>query len=120
MQIPNLLNIALRAVGTQEYKYLKYLSRMTNEAGLDVAVYDVPKPFRGQVQPVPRNLYQTYGLDFQKNYLTFYVSKDILDVGRDVAGDQVQFAGNMYKCESKTDWFDMNGWVGVIASQIIS
>ena len=118
MQIPNLLNMAMTVVGKQPFNYIKFLSRETNSIGVDVANYAAPLATYGQVQPVPRDLYQQYGLDFQKNYLTVYVSKEILDIQRDVSGDKIQFAGKNFQCLSETDWFPMDGWTSVLCAQI--
>ncbi len=116
--LPNLLNMALSVVGSQQFQYIQFISRTENEIGQDIAAYDYPATLSGQVQAVPRELFERYGLDFQKNYLMFYVSKEILDVTRDVSGDQIEFAGQRYQCISQTNWVPINGWTGVIAVQI--
>lgn len=118
MMLPNLLNMAMTLVGTQQFTYFKFLSRATNSIGVDVAVYDTPKLLTGQVQAVPRNLFEQFGLDFQRSYLTFFVSKDIHDVERDMSGDQIKFANDTYQCLSETDWFKINGWTGILAVKI--
>ena len=110
--------MALSVVGKQSFTYLKYLSRTLNDIGLDVPVYDIPRQLSGQIQAAPKQLFQQYGLDFQKNLLLFYVSKDILDVTRDISGDQIKFAGKTFQVLSDTPWFDINGWDGVAAVQI--
>ncbi len=60
MQLPNLLNIALTLVGKQTFTYLKFFSRSTNEIGLDVAIDSAPRLLTGQVQAVPRSLFEEY------------------------------------------------------------
>lgn len=116
--IGNLLNKALSVVPQQTFNYLAFVSRTPNSVGQDVATYAAPRCMRGSVQPIRRNLYQQYGLDFQRDYLTFYVSKNAIDVGRDVSGDQMQFNGNTYQCVSETDWFPMNGWTSILCVRI--
>lgn len=118
MQIPNLLNMAMTVVGKQSFAYTKYLSRTLNNSGLWDSIYDVPRPLSGQVQAVPRELFEKYGLDFQGTYLMFFVSRDILDVQRDVAGDQIKFGGATYQVLSETDWLQINGWTSVIAVKV--
>lgn len=119
MPVPfNLLNMAMAAVGKQSFSYIKFSVRVNNDIGLDVATYDDPVAIMGQVQAVPRALFEKYGLDFQKNYLIFFVSKDVLDVERDVSGDQVQYASKKFQCLSKTDWYNQNGWVEVLTVEI--
>lgn len=120
MQIPNLLNMAMKVVGNQQFTYIKNTSRFDNGIGLDVANYAQPQVTYGQVQAVPRELLEKYGLDFQGNYIMVYVSKEITDVTRDVSGDEIQFKGITYQVLSKTDWFNINGWTAVICVQINS
>lgn len=116
--LPNLLNMAMTVVGQQSFTYTKFLSRAPNAAFQDVSVYDAPKQISGQVQAAPRRLFDEYGLEFQEKSLVFYVSKDIIDVDRDVSGDNIQFGGKTYKCLSQTSWLQINGWTGIIAVQI--
>lgn len=118
MQIPNLLNMAMSVVGNQQFNYIKFLSRSENDIGQDVPLYDIPVLTVGQVQAVPRELFDKYGLEMQKNYLMFYVSQEILDVTRDVSGDRIEFANQTYNCLSQTNWVPINGWTGVICVQI--
>lgn len=114
--------MAMQLVGKQEFGYIKYLSRSTQstgiDIGLDVAQYAQEVPTCGQVQALPRQLFEAYGLDLQKNYIVFYVSQEIIDVTRDVSGDKIKFAGNMYNCLSQTNWLNINGWTGVVAIQV--
>lgn len=110
--------MAMTVVGKQTFSYIQYTSRTTNGIGIDVPVYADPVSQTGQVQAVPKELFEKYGLDFQKTYLMFYVSKAVLDVTRDVSGDQIIFAGNKYQCLSQTDWFAINGWTGVVSVKV--
>jgi hypothetical protein len=110
----NLLNMALTIIAKQTIQYYKFLSRSENSIGQDVTVYDTAVNIVGSWQPVPRNLYQVYGLDLQKDYFTFYTSNDLLDISRDVSGDQVAFNGVRYQCESNTDWYQLDGWKGIL------
>ena len=115
MQLPNLLNAALTLTGSQSFLYIQNTGRVDNGIGQDIAQYNAPIQISGSVQAVPRNLFEVYGLDFQKQYLMFYVSRHILDVERDVSGDKIQYAGATYQCTSQTDWNAQNGWTGVIS-----
>lgn len=114
----NLLNKALTVISSSEFQYLSFLRRNTNDIGLDVPVYASPIQARGSVQAVPRELFQQYGLEFQRNYLMFYVSAALLDIKRDVSGDHIIFKGSKFQCVSKTDWFKVDGWIGIIAVEI--
>ncbi len=115
MQLPNLLNAALSLTGSQSFQYIQYIGRVDNGIGQDIAQYAAPIQLYGNVQAVPRNLFEVYGLDFQSQYLMFYVSRQILDVERDVSGDTIQYANAKYQCKSQTDWNAQNGWTAVIA-----
>ncbi len=114
----NVLNMAMKVVGKQTFTYFKFRNRVTNYIGTDDSIFEAPVSVQGQVQAVPRNLYEIYGLDLQRTYLTFFISKAILDVERDVSGDQIQFGSERYQCLSETDWHAINGWTQVLAVKI--
>lgn len=114
----NLLNMALSVIASQAVDYYKFLSRSVNSIGMDVAVYDDPVEILGSFQVVPRNLYEKYGLDFNKFYATFYTSSDIIDVQRNVSGDQIQFNNARWQCESSNDWYAVDGWKGMLLARI--
>ena len=110
----NLLNMALTVIQRQTVQYYQYSGRSLNAVGQDVTTYLSPVDIVGSWQPVPRNLYMVYGLDLQKDYYTFYTSNNVLDVTRDVSGDQVAFKGRRYQVESENDWYQLDGWTGVL------
>lgn len=114
----NLLNLALSVVGAQTLAYFAYTGRQTNAAGYDVTTYADPVDISGSFQPVPRAQYSNLGLDYQKTYWNFYVSADVLDVARDVSGDQLAFEGLRYQCESITPWRAIDGWNAVLCVEI--
>ena len=110
----NILNMALTVIWRQTIQYYKYESRAINDVGQDVTTYYPVVDLVGSWQPVPRNLYIIYGLDLQRDYFTFYTSNNILDITRDVSGDQLSFMGRRYQVESDNDWYQLDGWKGVI------
>lgn len=114
----NLLNSALRVIASQSINYYQFTGRGLNDIGQNVAQYAAAQIIRGSFQPVPRNLYQNLGLDFNNIYVNFYVSKNILDVQRDVSGDQISYCGKRYQVLSATDWSGIDGWTGVLCVQI--
>jgi hypothetical protein len=114
----NVLNMAFRVIAKTTITYYQYVSRETNVIGQDVTTYDAGTPLMGSWQPVQRNLYQSLGLDFQKSYYYFYVPSDLLDVSRDVSGDQIGFNGKRFQCESNTQWFQIDGWQQVLCVDI--
>ena len=114
----NLLLQALTVIVPQTIAYYKALPRTTNAVGQYVTTYDSPVNVRGSFQAVPRNMYQAYGLDFQKNYYTFYTLNDIIDLQRDVSNDQIVFNNQRFQCESNNDWFAVDHWKGVLCCLI--
>jgi hypothetical protein len=114
----NILNQALLAIAQQPFSYYAFAARALNSIGQDIATYAAPVGVQGSVQAVPRNLYQVNGLDFDKYYLKFFVSQDVIDVDRDVSGDLMCFHGNTYQCLSITPWFPMDGWVEILCVKI--
>jgi hypothetical protein len=116
----NILSMAMSVIGKSSFSYLAFASRTPNAIGQDVTKYEPPVTLQGSVQPVPRSLYQQYGLDFQRNYLNVYVSKAVLDVERDVSGDMIVFNGNSYQCLSVTPWVAIDGWNAVLCVQVPS
>jgi hypothetical protein len=116
MSIPgqNILNMALTLINRQTVQYYQFESRALNSVGQDVTTYASVVNLVGSWQPVPRKMYIQYGLNLQKDYYTFYTSNNLLDVTRDVSGDQVAFMGKRYQVESNNDWFQLDGWKGVL------
>lgn len=116
--LPNILNMAMQLTGAQSFTYYPYIDRAKNDIGNYVARFGTPVQICGQIQAVPRSIYTLYGLDFQKDYITVYISQDAFDVARDITGDQFVFANNKYQCLSNVPWYDMNGWVSILAVRI--
>lgn len=114
----NVLNIALSVMGKQSIQYYQNTSYSYGSTGKAVPVYASPVTILGSFQPVPRRLYAQFGLSFQKEYFIFYVSKDLIDIGRQEAGDRVVFNGRRYQCESVTDWFNIDGWVAMLCVEV--
>ena len=120
MSIPgsNLLNMAFTLIAKQTVSYYQYTSRATNAVGQDITTYAAPVSLAGSFQAVPRKLYELYGLDLQKSYFTFYASSNLLDVTRNVSGDQIVYSSRRYQIESANDWYAMGGWKGVLCVDI--
>lgn len=114
----NLLNQAFRLIATQSFQYKKFISRSTNDIGLYVSLYADPICTTGSIQPVSRSLYQEYGLDFQRNYVMLYISRAVIDIGRDVAGDQLIFNRKTYEAISRTAWHGIDGWDSVLCVEV--
>jgi hypothetical protein len=114
----NLLAAAFMMVSPQPFGYVKYTGRAVNSIGLYESSYDAPEILSGSIQAVSRSVYQEYGLDFQKIYFTIFVSKDVVDLARDVSGDMVQWNGRVLQIVSQTPWFNIDGWVSFLAVDV--
>lgn len=110
----NLLDDALSVIASQTITYYRMTGRTLNDIGQDVTAYAPGISIDGSLQPVPRTLYEKLGLNLQNSYYTFYTSNNVLDVARDVSGDQFEFNGSRYQVESNNDWYAQDGWKGVL------
>ncbi len=114
----NVLNLALSVIQKQALSYYAFNNRVLTDIGTYVTGFSSPVTVYGSFQPVPRNLYEQLGLDLQKNYSNIYISKGILDVDRDVSGDQFSFNSNTWQVLSRTDWFALDGWDAILCIQV--
>lgn len=111
----NLLNTALSVISKQFLTYYQANGRTVNAVGQYVTSFVSPAPqIAGSFQPVPRSRYEYNGLDFQKDYFVFYVSKDLIDIQRDVSTDELGFGSQRYQCISATPWIAIDGWVEML------
>lgn len=122
MSVPgsNLLKAALTVIAPSTVTYYRNTGRGPNAAGQLVAILALVGPVQGSVQPVPRSKYEALGLDLSKDYFNLYTSSPVIDLQRDVSGDQFDFNGNKYQCQSKTAWEAIDGWCSVLAIRIPS
>lgn len=116
----NILALANKVIATQTLLYAQYTSRAANDVGVWITTYATAVSIQGNIQPVPRNRYENMGLDFQKNYVQIFVQKDVLDIERDVTGDQFTYAGKIYEAQSRTEWFTQDGWDQVLCVEVIA
>jgi hypothetical protein len=114
----NLLLSALKVIQRQALQYFKAQPRTLNQVGQDVVMYDAPIQVFGSFQPVPKSMYEQYGLDFTKDYFIFYSLNDITDVHRDVSGDQIEYNGRRFQCESNTEWFSLDYWKAILCIRV--
>lgn len=114
----DLLGVALQVIGKQSITYYRNTGRTLGASGKYVASFGQGCCLEGSFQPVPRSRYQMFGLDFQKNYATFFASIDAMDLVRDAAGDQLTYCGKRYQVESTTPWFSQDGWKSILCVEI--
>jgi hypothetical protein len=120
MKLGNLLNKALTLIPKQSFQYFANTGRILQPNGQYLAIYASPRALTGSVQPVPKTLYEKYGLEFNLNYFTFFVSRNAMDVTRNLSGDAFFYNDDYFQCEQKTDWFAYDGWVSILAIQVPS
>jgi hypothetical protein len=114
----NVFNIAMSVIGKQTITYYQYLGREVNEIGIYVPIYNEGNIITGSFQPVPRSIYRTQGLDLQRRYFTLYSSTNFLDINRNVSSDQIVFNNRKFQCESNIDWYEIDGWTGVLCIEL--
>lgn len=116
----NLLEDALSVIPSQaEVQYLQAVSRTTNAAGYDENQFAPPVPVElCSVQAVPRTRYEVLGLDYQKDYVTWYVPRAVVGLQRNTSGDRMTWNGMLYQLQNETDWSGQDGWTAVICVRI--
>ena len=114
----NLLNAAFMMVSPQPFEYSQFLGRVVNSIGLYESAYGPRVQLLGSIQAVPRNVYQEYGLDLQKNYVTIFVSREVVDLTRKTSGDEAFINGLTLQIISQTNWYHIDGWVSFLAVEV--
>lgn len=120
MMVPssNILNLALTAIAPAPFVYRAYNGRNKNGVGLYVPLYAEPVTLKGSIQAVNKQVYQNLGLDYTKNYVSVFVSADLIDLGRNQSGSIIEWQGKAWQLTSETDWFKIDGWVKVLAVEV--
>lgn len=116
----NLLGTVLQVLPSNgEVKHLKFLGSVTNDAGYEVPSFAEPVAVPlCQVQAVPRVSYGFLNLDYQKDYVNWFVPREVLGLERDYSGDRMTYNGTLYQCVSATDWSQQDGWVQMLCVNI--
>lgn len=121
MSIPgeNLLLEALDLIASQPVTYYSNTGRTTTGAGIMKATLAPGVLVSvGSVQAVPRNKFEILGLDYEKNYVYWFVPRSVVDAARNLSGDQFDYGTKKYQVESITDWYGQDGWISALAVQI--
>lgn len=120
MSIPgsNLLRQAAKVIKFTSVQYFKYAGKTLNARRENVDTYDAAVTLSASVQAVPRAKYMELGLDFQKNYIKMFASKNLIDVQRDYSGDLFVYGGRKYKLIDNTNWYLQDGWATALAIDI--
>lgn len=99
--------------GVFAFRY--FLGQNINEIGIAVPTYGPWYGIKGNVQYVPRKMYQELGLDFTKVYINAWASVEINDNAMKKQPDQLFWRGFLWNVTSNSEWNLANGWVNVTA-----
>ncbi|WVW37745.1 putative head protein [Aeromonas phage Gekk3-15] len=114
----DLLSDALELIDPKEIQFRRFLSRSLNSIGIYESQFEPDVTVEACVQAVPRTLYKQFNLDWQKNYLSVYISRSVLDLQRDSAGDRFVIDNRLYQAVSEVPWFEIDGWVNIAVCEI--
>lgn len=115
----NILRSALRLLGNQTVILYRYAGRVTTPTGRDVSAFSPPITHpEGSVQAVPRTRYSDLGLDYSKDYVTWFVPTIVQGVERDRSPDRFIFGIRLYEVHSVTPWNRQDGWNEVVGVDI--
>lgn len=114
----NLLAMAMGVVGQQSVQWLRFTGMTTNTAGQERPTWAAPVTILGSIQPVDANTLQNLGLDWTRNYVTFYAPVEFREIERDQSSDRIAYAGRTYQVVGKTAWFYQDGWDKVICVEV--
>lgn len=115
----NLLAMALTAIAPAPVTYYQYSGRTLESTGNYSSTFASGVVLQCSVQAVDKSAYVAYGLDLQRQYITIYMRAGAVDLARDYSGDQVMWNTKRYQLVAESDWFAMDGWVGVRAVQLV-
>ena len=114
----NLLKMAMGPISKQTVTHHAFLRRVQNENLEWVAQYKPAAVIQGSFQPMPRAQVIQNGLEMTSQYATFYTSKKVFEVQRDISGDQIVFEGARYQCLDANDWMGVDGWTGILCVRL--
>ena len=114
----NILRRAQFLLGKQTVNYFEQTTRQVNAVGLIAPSFEPPVALLCSVEPVQRNLYESLGLDFQKNYATIFITRNLIDLVQGKAGDRFGWNGRMWQVQSDMNWNGMDGWVSSISVDV--
>lgn len=117
----NLLKQALKLIPGESYQYLEYIDETTNAMGIKVATYAdavTITPDMGMAQSPENSLYQQLGLSLDKDYKIFYGAVNIQGNEEQPQPDRFIYQGKTYETVRNTNWFNYDGWCGVLAVEV--
>lgn len=118
MLTTNLLQKALRSIPPVTFQYEKFIGETINTMGIKVPTYEAPVTVKGSVQSPENSLYEQMGLSLEKNYRIFYGSIDIKGNEAQQQPDRFIYDGKTFETVKNADWFNYDGWCGVLAVEV--
>lgn len=135
MNIPgsNILSMALTVIAPQPVNWFKFIGHDIGPTGLSTATYNDPQTVKiGSLQIVSRDRYEDYGLDWQKNYVTWFVPNikavpvqrnpdgdgDVIEWPVNADGSLIAGASRRWQLISDTPWSYIDGWTYILAIDI--
>lgn len=120
MRVPgsNVLNKAFNAIARDILWYYQAIGTTQNAIGQRVVEYQDGVQVRGSFQPVPKSKYTHIGLDLQKSYFYLFISRNFIDLQRNIAADQLGFRGQRFQIQSNTEWYNIDGWLQILCVEL--
>ena len=121
MSVPglNLLGLALTAIGSQPVVWIPWASNATLPDGMVVSNFAPPQTITtGSVQAVPRTRYAAMGLDYTRNYVTWFTPAAVRGVERDRTPDRFIWGGRLFDVVTVTAWAAQDGWSEVVGIDV--
>ena len=112
MLFSNLLKTAMRIVPTDgTVQYLRYVSDTTDDAGYETQAFADPVPVtQSSVQAVPQSRYEYLGLDYTREYVTWFAPFQVRGLSENYAGDRIKWRGSDWQIDRVTAWSGEDGW----------
>lgn len=119
MTIPyDLLALAMTVIPPEKIRLYKGGEMSVDEYGIERPEYAEAEEIKASVQAVNNQMYQTFGLDLQKNYKLVYASVKLAGINSQAVPDRVEYDGKYYDVVRETDWTTYNGWSGVLVVEV--
>ena len=97
------------------FAFRYFLGQEINDLGVGIPTFSKWYGIKGNVQYVPRKMYEELGLEFTKVYINAWASVEINDNAMKSQPDQLFWRGFLWNVTSNSEWNWQNGWVNVTA-----
>jgi len=115
MSIINVLNVALNVLGSQDVGFRRYLNTTITDDGIREDTFAPAITVKGAAQQMSSALVQKLKLDSNKQHMKFWLPADVTMVEPPKGNDVIIYNGYNWAIIEQEDWYNYNGWVGVVA-----